>query len=96
MSGPDGALSAMADGDVWVQMSTVGVDGGYRLGELAAEAGVTFVDAPVLGTRKPAEEGALKILAAGPEDVARALPAGLRRVRLACSRVWARRARAAG
>ena len=68
MSGPGGALSAMEGQDVWVQMSTVGLDGVYRLGKLAAEAGIAFVDAPVLGTRKPAEDGSLKILASGPED----------------------------
>ena len=69
MSGPDGALSAMEGEDVWVQMSTVGLDGVYRLGQLAAEAGIAFVDAPVLGTRQPAVEGSLKILASGPEEV---------------------------
>ncbi len=69
MSGDDGALSVMDDDDVWIQMSTVGLDGVYRLGKLAADAGVAFVDAPVLGTRKPAEDGALKILASGPADV---------------------------
>ncbi len=59
---------AFADGAVWVQMATVGVDGAERLLELAREKGVAFVDAPVLGTRKPAEEGELVVLAAGPDD----------------------------
>ena len=53
---------------VWVQMATVGVDGAERLAELAQEKGVPFVDAPVLGTRRPAEEGKLVVLAAGPDD----------------------------
>jgi 3-hydroxyisobutyrate dehydrogenase len=53
---------------VWVQSATVGVDGAERLAELAQEKGVAFVDAPVLGTRKPAEEGKLVILASGPDD----------------------------
>ena len=29
---------------------------------------MTYVDAPVLGTKKPAEDGALVVLASGPED----------------------------
>ena len=54
---------------VWVQQSTVGVAGSDRLVALAADLGVTIVDAPVLGTRKPAEDGALVVLASGPESV---------------------------
>jgi 3-hydroxyisobutyrate dehydrogenase len=57
-----------ADGAVWVQVATVGVDGAERLAELAQEKGVAFVDAPVLGTRQPAEEGKLVVLASGPDD----------------------------
>lgn len=56
------------DAAVWIQSATVGVDGAERLAELAQEKGVAFVDAPVLGTRKPAEEGKLVVLAAGPDD----------------------------
>jgi len=54
---------------VWLQQSTVGVEGSDRLVALARELGVAYVDAPVLGTRGPAESGALVVLAAGPEDV---------------------------
>jgi 3-hydroxyisobutyrate dehydrogenase len=57
-----------ADGAIWVQMATVGVDGVERLAELAQEKGVAFVDAPVLGTRQPAEERKLVVLASGPDD----------------------------
>lgn len=59
---------AFAQGAVWVQMATVGVDGAERLAELAQERGVLFVDAPVLGTRQPAEQGKLVVLASGPDD----------------------------
>jgi 3-hydroxyisobutyrate dehydrogenase len=59
---------AFEDGAVWIQSATVGVDGAERLAELAREKGVAFVDAPVLGTRKPAEEGELVVLASGPDD----------------------------
>jgi 3-hydroxyisobutyrate dehydrogenase len=57
-----------ADAAVWAQMATVGVDGAERLAELAQEKGVAFVDAPVLGTRQPAEEGKLVVLASGPNE----------------------------
>ena len=52
---------------VWVQTATVGFDGAERLAELAQEKGVVFVDAPVLGTRQPAEQGKLVVLASGPD-----------------------------
>ena len=65
----DGVLSALSDGGVWLQMSTVGSEGTERLGELAAGSGVAFVDAPVLGTKAPAEGGQLIVLASGPEEV---------------------------
>ncbi|MFL5943389.1 MAG: NAD(P)-dependent oxidoreductase [Gaiellaceae bacterium] len=56
------------DGAVWIQSATVGLDGAERLAELAEERGVAFVDAPVLGTRKPAEEAKLVVLASGADD----------------------------
>ena len=62
------ALPGLADGATWVQMSTIGIEGTERCTELAHEVGVTFVDAPVLGTKAPAEQGQLVILASGPES----------------------------
>jgi 3-hydroxyisobutyrate dehydrogenase len=62
------ALEAM-DGAVLVQTSTIGPEATARLAERAAQAGVPFVDAPVLGTKGPAEEGKLIVLASGPEEV---------------------------
>jgi 3-hydroxyisobutyrate dehydrogenase len=61
-------LPALAEGGVWLQMSTVGEDGTKRLEETANEHGVDFVDAPVLGTKQPAEQGQLVVLASGPEE----------------------------
>ena len=61
-------LSALAEGGVWLQMSTVGEEGTRRLAETANEHGVDFVDAPVLGTKQPAEQGQLIVLASGPEE----------------------------
>jgi 3-hydroxyisobutyrate dehydrogenase len=64
----DAALSAPDPPDVWIQMSTIGVQGAARCAELADDRDVTYVDAPVLGTRAPAEQGKLVILASGPES----------------------------
>ena len=63
------ARDALGPAVVWLQQSTVGVDGTARLAKLAEQLGVAFVDAPVLGTKKPAEDGALVVLASGPDSV---------------------------
>jgi 3-hydroxyisobutyrate dehydrogenase len=62
-------LPALAEDGVWLQMSTVGTEWSDRLEKLAAERSVAYVDAPVLGTKQPAEQGALIVLASGPEEV---------------------------
>ena len=64
----DEALGAL-DGGVLAQMSTIGLAATERLAQRAAAAGVPFVDAPVSGTKQPAEQGTLLVLASGPEDV---------------------------
>ena len=58
-------LPAMKDGAVFVQCATVGVDGAERTTAVAAEHGVAFLDCPVLGTKAPAEQGKLVMLASG-------------------------------
>jgi 3-hydroxyisobutyrate dehydrogenase len=63
------ALGAFEGDVIWLQMSTIGEEGTERCMELAQARGVTFVDAPVLGTKQPAEQGKLVILASGPESV---------------------------
>ena len=63
-----GVLPAMEEDAVWAQTSTVGADAIERLAHLAREREVKFVDCPVLGTRKPAEDGALVVLASGHRD----------------------------
>jgi 3-hydroxyisobutyrate dehydrogenase len=68
--GPAVADAAPPDrfGGVWAQMSTVGVEWTTRLQQLARDRGIDFVDAPVLGSRQPAADGELTVLAAGPRD----------------------------
>lgn len=68
MAGEDGGLAGAGGDAIWVQSSTVGIEGCERLGRLAAERGVAYVDAPVSGTKQPAEEGKLLVLASGPEE----------------------------
>jgi 3-hydroxyisobutyrate dehydrogenase len=65
------ALPALARGAIWLQMSTIGIEGTELCERAALEAGVEFVDAPVLGTREPAEKGELVVMGSGP-DAARA------------------------
>jgi 3-hydroxyisobutyrate dehydrogenase len=62
------ALPAAPDGILWAQASTVSLDdAGDMLPALADGCGARYIDAPVLGTRQPAEEGRLTVLAAAPE-----------------------------
>jgi 3-hydroxyisobutyrate dehydrogenase len=62
-------LAAVRDDAIWLQMSTIGHEATDRCIETAKQAGVAFVDAPVIGTKKPAEEGKLVVLASGPDDL---------------------------
>jgi 3-hydroxyisobutyrate dehydrogenase len=84
MDGPDGALAVMPGANqdngnrtdepngpphaLWVQMTAIGQAATKRCAELANRAGVGFVDAPVLGTRQPAEQRRLIVLESGPEE----------------------------
>jgi 3-hydroxyisobutyrate dehydrogenase len=65
-----GMLAAMAPGAVWAQMGTIGVAATEELAGIVAaqRPDVRFVDAPVSGTRGPAEAGELLILASGPDQ----------------------------
>ena len=63
----EAALKPAGDDVIWLQMSTIGEEGTERCLELAGELGVAFIDAPVLGTKQPAEQGKLVVLASGAE-----------------------------
>lgn len=58
-------------GTAWVQSTTVGMRDVPVLAGLAGELGLDLVEAPVSGTRGPAEAGQLLVLAAAPEAVRR-------------------------
>jgi 3-hydroxyisobutyrate dehydrogenase len=62
------ASPSLRRGQVWAQMGTVGLASLGQLAAFAADRGLTFVDAPVQGTKQPAEQGKLLVLAAGPQD----------------------------
>ena len=68
----NGVAGALPAGAVWAQMGTIGLaetaEIGSRLGGLRPD--VMFVDAPVSGSKGPAEAGQLLILASGPPGAA--------------------------
>ena len=59
------AAPGIRPGALWVQASTVGLAAQPEIARTARELEVALVDAPVLGTRDPAEAGELTVLAAG-------------------------------
>lgn len=61
------AAPGLREGQVWAQMSTVGIAALGSLTDIAGRRGLVFVDAPVQGSRQPAEAGELIVLASGPD-----------------------------
>jgi 3-hydroxyisobutyrate dehydrogenase len=63
-------LHFMRPGTVWAQMGTIGAEATQALRSEVASAypDVVFVDAPVSGSREPARNGHLIILASGPAE----------------------------
>jgi 3-hydroxyisobutyrate dehydrogenase len=72
---PD-VVAHLGPNSVWLQSSTVGIDGIGRIAERAGRAGrAQLLDAPVLGTKEPAEQGRLVPLVSGdPRLVDRVRP----------------------
>ncbi len=68
--GDGGVLAALAPGAILVQMSTIGVVGTDRVAALVAaeRPDVILFDAPVSGSKDPAEAGQLTIFASGPDE----------------------------
>ena len=64
-----GMLAALSPGAIWAQMATIGVAGIERVAAMVAaeRPEVTLLDAPVSGSKEPAEQGRLTIFASGPE-----------------------------
>jgi 3-hydroxyisobutyrate dehydrogenase-like beta-hydroxyacid dehydrogenase len=67
--GKDGALHGMKEGALWIEMSTIDPDASVRQAEQAKRAGVSRLDAPVIGNPNMATEGRLSLLVGGDESV---------------------------
>ncbi len=65
-----GLVEALRPGAAWAQMSTIGVEATEQLSALVAarRPDALFVDAPVSGSKVPAENGTLVIFASGPDE----------------------------
>lgn len=67
--GPEGVLEGIGGGRGYVDMSTVDDTTARVIAEAVSERGGRFLEAPVSGTKKPAEDGTLVIFAAGDRSL---------------------------
>jgi 3-hydroxyisobutyrate dehydrogenase-like beta-hydroxyacid dehydrogenase len=67
--GADGIVAGLSAGKGYIDLSTVDAATAQESHRLAEERGARFLEAPVAGSRKPAEEGTLTIMAAGDRDL---------------------------
>ncbi len=67
--GLNGFLTASVKGKTWLQMSTVNEKSTHEFAKEAADRGMDFMDSPVTGSKKQAEEAQMIILAAGDKKV---------------------------
>lgn len=66
--GRDGFMHHMTKGSIWMDCSTVNPSFSKMLSELATLRGIEFLDAPVSGSKVPAEKGELIFLVGGKEE----------------------------
>lgn len=64
----EGLLSAGVEGKLFINVSTVSPDTSRYLDEQCRNKGAEFMEAPVSGSVKPAQDGSLIILAGGSEE----------------------------
>ncbi|GLV13848.1 3-hydroxy acid dehydrogenase [Alicyclobacillus hesperidum] len=70
-----GAVESMEQGTLVVNMSTIGVEESRRLADRINSFGLRYLEAPVLGSVKPAQDAALVVVAGGQvDDFAQAEP----------------------
>lgn len=67
--GADGIIAGLTAGKGYLDMSTVDADTSLESARLALKKGARFLEAPVAGSRKPAEDATLTIMAAGDRDL---------------------------
>jgi 3-hydroxyisobutyrate dehydrogenase-like beta-hydroxyacid dehydrogenase len=65
--GSDGIVAGLSAGKGYVDMSTVDAETSQDSARLVHEKGALFLEAPVAGSRKPAEDATLTIMAAGDQ-----------------------------
>lgn len=63
--GAEGFVKHMRLNAIWVDCTTVNPSFSRRMGTLAGASGLQFLDAPVAGTKQPAEDGQLTFLVGG-------------------------------
>ena len=67
--GGDGIAAGLSAGKGYLDMSTVDAGTSMKSAMLAHEKGAFFLEAPVAGSRKPAEDATLTIMAAGDRQL---------------------------
>lgn len=67
--GADGIVAGLAAGQGYIDLSTVDADTALESYRLTSEQGARFLEAPVAGSRKPAEDGTLTIMTAGDREL---------------------------
>ncbi len=67
--GSNGIIAGLAPGKGYIDLSTVDPETSMTSASLAREMGALFLEAPVAGSRKPAEDGTLTIMAAGDREL---------------------------
>src|SRR5512139_3726387 len=66
-----GILSSLSPGMTYIDMTTVSPEASREIAILVRGTGASFLEAPVLGSRKPATEGTLVILTGGDAGLSR-------------------------
>jgi 3-hydroxyisobutyrate dehydrogenase-like beta-hydroxyacid dehydrogenase len=69
INGPDGVAAGLTAGKTVINMSTVSPEATEAAAAAVTAKGADFVDAPVSGSVKPAEDAALTVLAGGSSTV---------------------------
>ena len=67
--GDDGLLSGLDQGAVWIDCSTVGPKESLGFAHETKALGAQFLEAPVTGSKAPAESGDLTFLVGGPKQL---------------------------
>jgi len=67
-SGPDGILAGLADGQIWIDMSTVSPRASRDIADRVRAQGAAMLDAPVSGSVPQVQTGTLTIMVGGDEQ----------------------------